>query len=263
MNRASFLAQNNVVLRLRRDDPNDLNFVHGAFLFVSTSLLYKAKRYLSLSQRDAVDLYVTTRFIEKEKPNKLGYFLDEYLHPKLKDESSDRKAYFDQLAKIDEGGLFYPVLLEELNCLGGKVFGNRQDDLIITEVKDLFGFLEKVSLRTVGSDFGGLTFQRNYCKSAIVIVGKSTKLLEGDIRPYATFIRRNLLPLKIDTIYLLGNVTNEEAIKSVGDMVADIYDIIRSQVTKSKLHYKDGGSKSVDTYVLLLQNKNSSVYIPG
>jgi hypothetical protein len=261
IDRSSFISDNNIVLRLRRDDPNDLNFVHGAFLYVSTSLLFKVKRYISLSQRDSLDLYVTTKLIEKEKPNHVDYFLEEYLHPKLKDETSDRKTYYDQLANIDKGGLFYPVLLEELNCLGGKVFGRRQDDLIIIEVRELFNFLEKVSLRVIGQNDVNLEFQRNYCKSAIVIIGKISKIANEDKVPYLNYIRKTLYTRNIDTIYILGNIWNKEFINFICNDVADLYTIVRSRTTKSTIHFEDGSTKLVDTYIVLIQRVGSSVYI--
>lgn len=81
--RKSFLADDQAILRLRKNDTKDCNFVHGAYLYVSTSLLYHVKRYVSRAQRDSIDLYVTTKLLEKEKPNIVAHFLDEYLHPSL------------------------------------------------------------------------------------------------------------------------------------------------------------------------------------
>ena len=40
--RKSFLEDKEIVLRLRREDPEDLNFVHGAYMFISTGLLFKS-----------------------------------------------------------------------------------------------------------------------------------------------------------------------------------------------------------------------------
>ncbi|MBC8333630.1 MAG: hypothetical protein H8E29_00030, partial [Anaerolineales bacterium] len=172
--RKSFIENNQVVLMLHREDPFDLNFVHGAFLFVSTSLLFKVKRYISQSQRDALDLYVTTKLIEKEKPQRVDYFLEEYLHPNLKVQKSNRNKYFKKISIIDKGGYFYPILLEELNSLGGKVFGNRKDDQCISEVSELIDFLENVSQRTVGDEEFDFDFQGKYCKSSMTPLQKDT-----------------------------------------------------------------------------------------
>ncbi len=259
----SIMSDGTVILRLRKDDPFDLNFVHGAYLFVSTSLLFRVKRYISQSQRESLDLYVTTRIIEKEKFDVMGYFLDEYLHPRLKDAKSPRAIYYNQLSIIDQGGLFYSVLLEELHILGSKVFGKRQDDKIISEVDGLVAFLEKVSNRVVGDEEVDLNYKREYCRSAIMIVGKKARLIKEEKVPYVKYIREALFKDKVETIYVLGSLENKNIISDVCDDVSDIYSILRSRKTKRLLHYEDGSNITVDCCVFVLQQIGSSVYQPA
>jgi len=261
--RKSILADGTVILRLRKEDPQDLNFVYGAYLYVSTSLLFRVKRYISQSQRDAIDLYVTTRLIEKEKPSVVDYFLEEYLHPKLKDTKSDRAINYDRLSIIDQGGLFYPVYLEELHFLGRKVFGNRQDDRMITEVKELIEFLIKVSQRVVGKDDTDLNFRRDYCKSAIMIVGKKLKLLYHDKMPYVSYIREVLFVNQTETIYILGPWENKKIIDDICIQVADIYYRLRFRKIKMRLNYEDGTNQLVDSYAVVLNQIGSSIYQPA
>ena len=147
--RKSFIEKNEVVLRLCRDDPADHNFVHGAYLFVSGTLLRKPKRYLSPSQKEGIDLFVCTKLLEQEKPSILEVFLDEYLHPKTDDAKSKVALYVDDFALLDRGGLFFPVFLQELEYLGDKVFGRRRDDVIVTEVNGLISFLKPIAMRKV------------------------------------------------------------------------------------------------------------------
>ena len=80
-NKRVFLDNDRVILRLRREDPDDLNFVHGAYWAVATCLLPKVKRYISPSQRKALDLFVTSKIIEQEKFHVIEHFLEHYLHP--------------------------------------------------------------------------------------------------------------------------------------------------------------------------------------
>ncbi len=260
-NRESFINNNQVVLRLHREDPKDLNFVHGAFLFVSTSLLYKVKRYISQSQRDALDLYVTTKLIEKEKPQRVGYFLEEYLHPKMKDQESDRKKYFDKFAIIDEGGFFYPILIEELHSLGGKVFGDCKNDRIITEVRNLIDFLENFSQRKIGDEEVDLDFRGEYCKSSIVIIGRALNIVNHEKAPYLTFIRKGLNPKKIDNVYIVGNALNKNFINEICGEISDIYNIVRTSVSNISLHTNDGNIKLVKTYFVFLRRIDSSVVV--
>jgi hypothetical protein len=227
--KSSFLSDGTVILRLRKNDHFDLNFVHGAYLFVSTSLLFRVKRYISQSQREALDLFVTTRIIEKEKSDVMGYFQDEYLHPRLMDTKDPRAIYYNQLSIIDQGGLFNYILLEELHILGSKVFGKRQDDKIISEVDGLVTFLEKVSTRVVGNEEIDLTYKKEYCKSAIMIVGKRAKLVNEEKVPYVKYIRGVLFKEKMETVYILGRLENKDIICGVCEDVSDIYSVLRSR----------------------------------
>ena len=72
--RESIIADGMIVLRLRKDDPQDHNFVHGAFIFVSGMLLRKVKRYISMSQKQAIDLVVCSKLIQEEKPGCVEFF---------------------------------------------------------------------------------------------------------------------------------------------------------------------------------------------
>ncbi len=259
ISRESFFSDGKVILRLRRDDPQDLNFVHGAYLFVSTTLLFQAKRYISPSQREALDLYVTTRVIEKEKPAIVGYFLDTYLHPKLKNPKSKKATYYDKFAHIDQGGLFYPVLIEELDFLGRKVFGRRKDDLIIVEVDDLITFLENIATREVGDDSTDLDFVRDYSRFAVMIIGKRFKL-QDSLDPYVNFIRGKLYAEEIETVYVLGKWENREYIYRICDEVSDIYWRYRDRKTVATLRFNDGSTQKVRQIVVILRKKTLSVY---
>src|SRR5690606_35469806 len=66
LTRKAFLDRGEMILRLRRDDPHDSNFIHGSYLFVSQMLLNQAKRYVSPSQREALDLFVCSRLLQGE-----------------------------------------------------------------------------------------------------------------------------------------------------------------------------------------------------
>lgn len=137
LTKKGFFDNDQVILRVRRDDPQETNFVHVAYWAVATGLLFKTKRYISPSQGEAVDLYFTTRLFEEEKPSVVNVFLDNYLHPKMANPKAKVARYYDDYARIDHGGYFYSVFLQELDYLGDKVFGGRKDDQIIKEVNAL------------------------------------------------------------------------------------------------------------------------------
>jgi hypothetical protein len=258
--RKSFLEKGEVILRLRREDPDELNFVHGAYMFVSTSLLFKIKRYISPSQRECVDLFVTTNLLKKEKPSVVDYFLDEYLHPKTADTDSKIAQYFDKFAKIDQGGMFYPLLLQELYFLGNKVFGDRKDEIIIIEVNSLTDFLEQIASRKVG-DESNLEFEGKYCRFAIIIVGKSFKLTPtGDV--YTKFARKKIIPRNIETIYFLCLWENKDILDKICEELSEVYEKCRIKKSNILLKYGDKLVKR-EQCLVVLRKKNIDIFQPS
>jgi len=255
--RKGFLEEGKVILRLKRNDTEQTNFVHGAYMFVSASLLAKAKRYISPSQRQSLDLYMTTDLLQKEKPSVLGFFLDAYLHPETAKADSKISRYIDSFTKIDEGGLLKSVLLQELNYVGDKVFGRRQDDRIISEVNDLVEFLEAIAVRRVGEE-ADLEFARDYCRCAIVIVGKPSRVAAEGHQPYVEFVRKNLIPRRIETLYILGLSENRDLLDFICECLDEPYERVRTQRSKAVLRYNDEWIRR-DQYLVILRMKGVRV----
>lgn len=236
-NRKSFISDGKVVIRLRRDDPQDHNFIHTAYLFVSTCLLKKSKRYLTHPQGEALDLFVCTKLIEKEKPHIISFFLDEYFHPRTDKPKSKVALFIDDFESIDRGGLFFPLFLQELEFLGDKIFGRRRDDQIGLEVNGLINFLKPIVNRTIG-DHTDLDFNGQYCKFAIVIIGKPSKLIIS-IQPYISFIQSHLVVNGIESIYLLCREDNHDKVDSICNYFKSDYNCIKKYKFKSFLKYPD------------------------
>ncbi len=174
--RQSFLEQDRVVVRVKRDDPHHENFVKAVYLFVSTALLYRAKRYISPPQGRAIDLFVSAEIFREQKPEVVDYFLEKYLHPHIDDGSARVTDLFKRFDVISKAGLFVPVFLQEMDYLGQKVFGGRKGQEVVKEVDELVLFLETLAQRRVGDEQTDLNFSQQYCRFAIVIVGKAAKI---------------------------------------------------------------------------------------
>lgn len=125
LDRAAFFEDGKVIVRLRKDDPREENFIHGAHMYVATSLLRGVKRYLSQSQRESIDLFVTLKLLEREKMHLREIFLDEYVHPRTA-RSEKLGPLLEVSETIDRAGLYFPLLVQELHFLGNKVFGRPQ-----------------------------------------------------------------------------------------------------------------------------------------
>lgn len=235
--RKAFIDQGQLVIRLRRDDPTDRNFIHGTYLFVSEMLLKKPKRYVSPSQGEALDLFVCGKLLETEKPSVVSYFIDEYLHPRTQETKSKVAVYIDDFGVIDKSGLFFPVLVQELEFLGDKVFGRRRDDRIIKEVDSLIEFLRPIATRQIGDECD-LDHNGAYCRFAIVIVGKPSKHLTS-IEPYVGYIKNALSRKDIETIYLLGRLENKNHLDEICGRINDRYECMRHVQFSHFLRYSD------------------------
>jgi hypothetical protein len=259
VDRKSFLAEGQVIVRVRRSDPLDTNFVHAVYLFVAAVLLHKAKRYISPSHRKALDLYVTHKMINRAKPNVIDIILEEYLHPQLADTTSKVSALFDAFARLDDRGWFFHVFLQELYFLGQKVFEKRQDSQIISEVNGLISWLEKLADRKIGEE-GDLDFEGQYCRFAVLIVGKRPKLAKPDI--YVWHITNTLLPKNIETIYVAGRLEHQTILDGVCQAVCDTYEPHRSQKTRVTVNYGND-RRSLDQYLVILRLKGARVFQPS
>lgn len=253
LNRKAFLDGGRAVIRLKRDDPEDLNFVHGAYLFTSQCLLEKPKRYLAPSQREALDLFVCGKLIEAQKSSVRSIYIDEYLHPRTRNPKSAISKYLDSFESIEEGRLFFPVLLQELEFLGERVFGGRKDSRINVEVKSLISFLRRVAERVVGEEME-LEFEGQYCRFGIVIVGRA-EVISLSIQPYVNFIRRELVPRDAESIYVLGDSRHRESIDRIAVEFASGYERIRHRLARRKIRFGDGSEESVDQYLVVLRRR--------
>ncbi len=260
--RKGFLEEGKVIVRLRRDDPMEMNFVHATYLFVSTSLLYKLKRYISPSQRQSVDLKVTTDYLQTEKPSTVGLFLEEYLHPKTQKAGSKISDLLATFEKMDESGLFYEVLLQELEFLGDKVFvgAKHKNSKVIVEVTKAIEFMERLAVRHVGEEIP-MDFRGDYSSFAIRIVGKKTKLTaSGEV--YIAHIQKEV-PRDIETLYLLATSDNKHVIDTVCEAVQDTFEKHRTYQSMVTLTYKKGNestSKQREQYLAILRKKGTSIF---
>lgn len=258
----TFLSNGKAILRLRRNDPEDLNFVHGAYWSVSTRLLPKVKRYISSSQRQALDLFVTSKLIEREKFTVVEYFLDIYLHPQAGNDSKISELY-GKYNNIDIYGAFYPIFLQELYFLSQKVYGGPKSDQVIVEVTRLIDFLEKVSDRVVGTD-ADLNFHGEYCKFGIVLIGTGEKMALKGVDPYVTYINNSLRPKKVETIYVLGKADYSDFITEVCNELYLDYEVYTT-------HRYDGfitdwtgkGRLSVKQYLAVMRSLDAPIYQPA
>lgn len=259
--RQAFLDADRVVVRVKRDDPHHENFVKAVYLFVSTALLYRAKRYISPPQGRAIDLFVTTEIFREQRPEVVDHFLEEYLHPQIDDGSARVSNLFEQFDLISKAGFFFPVFLQEMDYLGHKVFGRAKNQEIVTEVNDLVEFLRALALRRVGDEQTDLNFVKAYCRFEVVIVGKSIKLKKAvaPTAPYVKFIREHL-ERNVETVYLIGHADNENHIKKICTELADKYDLVSEKKMTNIVSFGEEKRK-LKNFLAVLRAKDRQLYV--
>lgn len=260
VDRQAILDGDVVVVRVRRDDPKERSFVHAVCLYVSKSLLFKAKRYISSAQGQATDLLVSLRLLEREKPTAVDHFVADYLQPAIDKKKSATARIFDDLVVVDSGHLFYSLFLQELNFLGNKVFGGRKDALIVQEVDKLIEFLKRFLNREVGDEAVDLDFFGSYCRFAVVIVGKAPTLLRASIKPYVGFIQQTLKPAKVETVYLLAPSKNAPYVQQIADAVSEEFEPYLKAEFRGRLRIR-GEHVATDQFLVILRARGRQVYI--
>lgn len=258
MDRKSFFDSGAVVLRLKDYDSEDDNFIHGTYMFVSTCLLFKVKHHLAPMQKESVDLFVTADIIKKEKNYIIDKFVEKYLQPCL-EKNRKSKEYYLKYESIHNHGYFYPILINELDFLGKKVFASVSGKMLITEFDEIINFLNTASLRCIGDDYANLEYRGQNTRIAIFIIGKPDKLIDEE--RYEYFLKEKLGRSKVEGIYALGDTKNKEIIDRICSHSNGIYKIAKTGQSSAKLNRRDGSSKEIQQYfVVLRRNETLSVY---
>jgi hypothetical protein len=144
--------------------------------------------------------------------------------------------------------------------LGEKVFGRRQDHKIVQEVNGIIGHLKTVVQRKIGEE-GKLDFVGQYCRAAIMIVGRRWNLTpEGNA--YVGYVRGELLPKKFETLYVHGRHDNKDVIDAVCVALSDTFEKCASRSYDTVLRYGEPEVPSKQ-YLAVLRRKGVGVFQPS
>ncbi|HEX8083788.1 MAG TPA: cold shock domain-containing protein [Solirubrobacteraceae bacterium] len=250
--REAFLSRRRVVIRLRDTPNSDENFVHAAVLLVGDGLLPRLEAQLSPDQDRALKLYVAGKLLEAARDSVRSYYIATYVGPET--EASSRVAeYWDAFEELTPAGLFFEVMLPELEFLGDKVFGRRPIAQVPPEVDRTIGFLVGVARRRAQEEIN-LTLDLEYCRFAVVIVGRPEKL--GSPTPWIRYVNDALATRGIESIYLIGFWTNRRVMHSIAEAFRRQYSA-RAQVQEEVL-LADG--RRAKAYVVQMRSRRPSIY---
>jgi len=258
---SEFFNDGKLIIRMREHQNQNKNFVYASMVFVSKALLPKAKRYISKTQKESLDLFIGKKLFEKEKPQIVDQFFEDFFSPRMDVEKVAELV--EKYTMIDKAALFFPVLVQELTFLGEKVFWKRRSDIIITEVNRLIDFLQDYANRELGEEELPKNFEGAYCRCGITLISKYIKRELWEIDRYIHYIE-GLVNQKIESVYIIG--------PALKDNVRFITEIVQSIEQKGllekyteprtyKAEIKSGGKRKViDSYMLLLRNPNAVRY---
>ena len=77
-----FFKDNKLVIRMRHHHDQDKNFVFASMVFVSKSVLTKAKKYMSINQKESLDLFIGKKLCQRERSRISERFFDDFFGPK-------------------------------------------------------------------------------------------------------------------------------------------------------------------------------------
>ena len=200
-----FFEDNRLVIRLHRHERQDRNLVTASMLFVSQTLVRRAKTFLSKKQARSIDLFGVDWLLD-ESPSAKDLFREEVLAPEV-----DRTPGIGQLIvvyhRMNRAGVFFPVFVRELNYLGHRVVVRPRDERLILDVESLVRFLDRFAERIVGENVP-MEVQGRVLRCAIVIIARAWKREAGLLGGYVNRLRV-LARGGYETLYLIGPSSRE------------------------------------------------------
>lgn len=250
-----------IVMRDRKS--KNKNFIHAAYFYTSEVLLNRSKKYLSQNQRKSLDLFATKRLLDSQSKASIEEFMNNYFIPSI--ENEDIKNYIKQYQNIEEVGLFFPVLIQELTYLGNKAIlsDNARKEDIIKEVKSLIAFLKDFSEREVGDNVQD-TFNGELTRCSIKIVASRQSREKNNIIPQKERICRAVNG-GCENIYIIGSAQKENK-KFMDNVVSEILREKNNLKKEKELDFKGmitirGKKKSIKTYFIHLHSPENVEHI--
>jgi len=206
----AFFQDGRLIIRMDCSENKNRNLTLATLLFVQQAVLRKTKRYLDVILRDSIDLVVTKKLFDaKGGEDEQHYYNDIFLTPKLCN-SPELRGRCEELALLDEKGLFTRLLLRELRFLGEQLDNALPTDEIRDEIGRFSDYLCRISRapsihadgdRLRPSDF---QFKGRYLRIQVVLFAIYANVMAEHVRPYMRRVKDGLKD-RIDIFYVLAH----------------------------------------------------------
>lgn len=198
-------AGGTLVVRLRHHEDRLVN-VLGAYLVAAPRLYAPAVRsQLEASQSRAIDLQLCRKLAQNISQSALTVYRVNILDPHLTDDPH-LAVLLDDLNAVDLGGLFVPILLQELIKLGGLYPADSLPQLD-AEVQRFTQFLKTVAQRSSG-EIVELSFLGQYIRINTLLVARSVTRSQG-VAPFRARVGIELAK-GVETFYVMATDANIE-----------------------------------------------------
>jgi len=245
MDKATFLENGEVIVRMNLHTNQDRNRVIAAIEYVSKALLPNSKIYIDDDLVTALDLMISKQILSYHRDNSaMTYFFDNYVKP-ICTKSSKTKMFFMQLEKIEiDPGLFIHILLREFLLLH-EFYPQYPDNNIKNSTRKFTKFIYDIATRERWDDTTKLNFELNPISTKITLIASIEKKILGPER----YIQQVETGLKkgYRGIYLLaGGKDNIDLAKRTANSFEGDTRIIKMK----KSIYEKNGLKTLCIFIL-------------
>jgi len=174
----------------------------------------KAKIYMPTEARKASDLIVTQKLTQYAGPSVYDYFNREYM-PELLKQDKSYYAVLEQLRKVDNDGLFLPILLNEIDKFANKIYPTEPSPESMNVVIHFMNFIYRIISRSPGERVP-LTFCEDAIRIKIILaVSVFTYELDKPIEEAENALRQH----GINTVYVLATGSKIEFAREIASQI--------------------------------------------
>lgn len=223
-----------VIVRLRQHEDRVANTLHAYLAAVPRLFAPTIRSQLAPHQSRAIDLQLCRKLADTMSREAITVYRLDVLDPLLQDD--DRLGILlGQLQTIDIGGMFVPVLLQELITLSGTYPVDALPGLS-EELQELVLFLKRVAERERGTEIE-LSFLGRYVRINILLVARRETRQIG-VDPYRSRIGIELAK-GVETCYVMATEANATFASEVAAALDGDRRLIRGETRRVRLH-RDG-----------------------
>jgi hypothetical protein len=136
-----FLDDNEIVIRIRPVENQNINFVTAVYYFLRKSFFPKTKRIIPESHLEASVLFTSRKIIQSEKPELKNLFEDYILEPEV-DKNVKILNILEKYENIDKQGFFTSTFLREIHAVASEVKWTSMRSEMPREISEILKHIE-------------------------------------------------------------------------------------------------------------------------